>query len=263
TENEMLQRINANSAFVCIKDSTLVSQLPSFGHHYIANADGIFKADSTYYRIFRQGIAAWRGASLNQMKNLTLNGDFDEDPADGKYFYLKDVTIEPTENNCGDYKRVEKNSEGGWYRVIFEIKLMRYGQFGNICKHTNQLILHYQYICNIILRGQVKRFWMWHSYKTSLEVQDVNFELLVPRQDNYDTLTCSYFPRFEIGGQINYAESKVNSPELSKIFKDATDGMGDVTHNYNLSHPVFIKVRGKGKSAALGIGNWATFSCGY
>lgn len=47
-ENEMLQRIAANEDFVKIEDSTLVSQLPSFGHHYLANADGIFKADTNY-----------------------------------------------------------------------------------------------------------------------------------------------------------------------------------------------------------------------
>lgn len=83
------------------------------------------------------------------------------------------------------------------------------------------------------------------------------------RQDYYDALTCSYIPRFEIGGQTNFSESKFNTTELSKIFKDANNGMGDVSHNYTLNLPVFIKVRGKGKSAALGIDNWATFSCGY
>ena len=263
TENEMLQRINANSAFVCIKDSTLVSQLPSLGHHYIANADGIFKADSTYYRIFEQGIAAWRGATLNQMLNLTLNEAFDEDPSDGKYFYLKEVTIQPTESGCGNYHRIEKYTSSGLYRVIFELKVFLRTLYPSVCSANQTHIQHKDYVFQVRVRGQVQRFWMWHAYKSLLEFKEVSCQLLVPRQGNYNFENCSYVPYYETGGVAN-KQAMLNAHELDKWYYGNLNGMGDMTHNYpNLPNPVFIKVKGKGKSAAFGANDWAEINCGY
>jgi len=264
TENEMLQRINANSTFVCIKDSTLVSQLPSFGHHYLANADGIFKADSTYYRIFEQGIAAWRGATLNQMLNLTLNEAFDEDPSDGKYFYLKEVTIEPTESGCGNSKSVEKYTNSGWYRVLFEVKVNIIPGEPTICEANNTWITHSQYACIVSVRGQVKRFWIWFGYNSLLEFKEIYCQLVVPRRgNNYNSTNCTWNYFFELGG-VNNKNSMQNGKLLERFYKHNIEGMGDMTQNYtNLPNPVLLKVKGKGKSAAFGTNEWAEINCGY
>lgn len=263
TENEMLQRINANSTFVCIKDSTLVSQLPSFGRHYLANGDGIFKSDSTYYRIFEQGIVAWRGATLSQMKNLTLDEDFDEDSSDGKYFYIKELTIEPTESGCGNYHRIEKYTNSGWYRVIFELKVLMATYYPSVCPANQTSIQHTYYYLEAKVRGQVKRFWMWHAYNSVLEFKEVSCQLMVPRQGYYNYADCSYVPYFELGGATN-KQDMFYGKELTRWYDGNSNGMGDMTHNYpHLPNPAFIKVKGMGKSAAFDANNWAAINCGY
>ena len=264
TENEMLQLISTYNDFLKIEDSTLTTQLPFMGHQCVANADGIFKVDSTYFRIFTEGIVGWIGATLTQIESLTLNEDFDDDLSDGKFFYIRNVELDPLESNCGNYHRVEKYTNNGMYRVIFEIWAKKEIYWGTKCPATNTWIEHHQYGCQIKVRSQVKRFWMWHSYKSSLEFQEGSCQLMVPRQVNYNYQNCSYIPTFELGGVYNISNSINNASFLDVWITGANNGMGDMTHNYSsLPLPVFLKVKGKGKSAALGINNWAEINCGY
>lgn len=269
SENEMLQRIAANEDFVKVEDSTLVSQLPSFGHHYLANADGIFRADSTFYRIFDQGIAAWRGATLNQMKNLTLNEDFDEDPSDGKFFYLKEATIEPTESDCGNTKSAQKSNNNNNRRVSFEIKVMKRNAYSTTCYSPQRYgtpIEHALYTTVVKIVPQKKVVLFWFKYKTDLWFSELYSQLMVLRQDGYIDSLCKTIPRSELGGLTNMSGVRYNDNELEDWIEGANVGMGDMMHNIplsQLSSPVFLKVKGKGRSKELGSNQWAEISCGY
>lgn len=198
------------------------------------------------------------------MKNLTLNEDFDEDPSDGKYFYLQELTIDPTENSCGNYHKIEKYTSSGWYRMIFELKVFLRRTGGIIlCSGNNVVIQYSDYVFEVRVRGQVKRFWMWHAYNSLLEFKDVYCQLMVPRQGGYNYENCSYVPYFESGGVFN-KQATLKGKELNKWYSGSSDGMGDMTHNYpNLPDPIFLKVKGKGKSAAFGANDWAEINCGY
>ncbi len=77
------------------------------------------------------------------MINLTLGEKFDDDPSDGKYFYLKEATTEPTENNCGNSWYVEKYTTNGWYRAKFEIKALIFIEPSTVCPGNNSWI-HYR-----------------------------------------------------------------------------------------------------------------------
>lgn len=265
SESQMAQRINANSNFVHVKDSTLVSNLPKSSHIYLADINGIFKADSTYYRIFDQGIVAWRGATLIQMKNLILdeeNSEFDDDSSDGKYYFLRNETIDPLESNCGNKHINIKNTTSNWYRVHFTIRVNRRNS-SSTCLANGQNISHSEYVLFVELEGFVKRFWLWHSYNSLLEFKDVYCQLTVPRQGNYNQSNCSYIPYYEYGGVANKSSS-LKARYLVREFTGNLNGMGDMTHNYNhLPDPVFIKVKGKGKSAAFNANDWSEINCGY
>lgn len=265
-ENDMLQLIVNNSSFMKIEDSTLTTQLPFHGYHYVANADGIFKIDSTFFRIFPEGIVGWRGATLSQIKSLTLNEDFDDDLSDGKFFYTRNVELDPIESNCGNYKRVEKYTNGNTYRVIFEIKVEKHHLASSKCPATGQYIEFVYYKTTLRIVGQRKRFFIWNSYITNLEYKDVYCELNVPRQDGYNHQICKTIPRYELGGLVNKSGYKGSSRGWIFEFEGAANGMGDMMHNIptgDIDNPVFIKVKGKAKSSALGINNWAEISCGY
>lgn len=266
TENEMLQLISSYNDFVKIEDSTLTTQLPFMGHQCVANADGIFKVDSTYFRIFPEGIVGWFGATLTQIESLTLNEDFDDDISDGKFFYIRNVELDPLESNCGNYKRAEKYTNGRTYRVIFDIIVEKRNAPSTICPSTGQPILYIKYVTKVRIVGQRKRLGIWNSYITNLEYKDIYCELEVQRQDSYNNQICKTIPRTELGGLFNKNGYKGSSKGWTIEFEGAAIGMGDVMHNipYNdVPNPMFIKIKGKAKSDALGINNWAEILCGY
>jgi hypothetical protein len=266
TENEMLQLISSYNDFVKIVDSTLTTQLPFLGHHCVANADGIFKIDSTYFRIFPEGIVGWIGASLSQIESLTLNEDFDDDLSDGKFFYLRNIELDPIESNCGNYQRVEKYVNNNTYRVIFDIKVQKKFQASTRCPANGQYISHVYYLTTIRIMGQRKRLGIWNSYITNLEYKDIYCELNVLRQDGYNQQICMTIPRTELGGLTNKSGYKGSSKGWTIEIDGAVNGMGDMMHNIpsdSIASPTFIKIKGKAKSDALGINNWAEINCGY
>ena len=236
------------------------------GHQCVANADGIFKVDSTYFRIFTEGIVGWIGATLTQIESLTLNEDFDDDLSDGKFFYVRNVELDPLESNCGNYKRAEKYTNGNSYRVIFEISICRTHYYSAICPSTNTPIEYLYTYSKLRIVGQRRRFGIWNSYITNLEYKDVYCEVNVLRQDYYVSQTCTSIYHTEQGGLYNKTDYKGSSKGWEIFFSGANNGMGDMMANVsynNFPTPVFIKVKGKAKSDALGINNWAEISCGY
>jgi hypothetical protein len=266
TENEMLQLISTYNDFLKVEDSTLTSQLPFLGHQCVANADGIFKVDSTYFRIFPEGIVGWIGATLSLMENLILDEDFDDDLSDGKFIYLRNIELDPFDSNCGNYKRVEKYTNGNTYRVIFEISIYKSHYYSSICPSTNIPIEYLYTYSKLRIVGQRKRFWIWNSYITNLEYKDVYCEVNVLRQDYYISQTCTSIYHTEQGGLYNKSDYKGSSRGWEIYFSGDNNGMGDMMANvgyYNFPNPVFIKVRGKAKSSALGSNNWAEISCRY
>lgn len=264
-ENEMQQLIVNYNSFIKIVDSTIQCELPFYSHHCVANVDGIFKIDSTFFRIFQEGIVGWRGATLNQIKSLTLNEDFDDDFSDGKFFYTKNVELDPIESNCGNYKRDEEY-DGNNYRVIFEISVNKGMYPSSKCIATGNFIEYVYYYTNVRIVGQRKRFGIWNSYITNLEYKEIDCELIVLRQNSYNNQICKTIPRNELGGLTNKNGYKGSSRGWIIQFDGANNGMGDVMHNiaYNdVSNPVFLKIKGKAKSSAFGINKWAEISCGY
>lgn len=266
TENEMLQLISTYNDFLKIEDSTLTTQLPFMGHQCVANADGIFKVDSTYFRIFTEGIVGWIGATLTQIESLTLNEDFDDDLSDGKFFYVRNVELDPLESNCGNYQRVEKYTNGNTYRVIFDVKIEKKYAPSTKCLATGQYIEYVLYKTTVRIVGQRKRFGIWNGYITNLEYKDLYCELFVFCQDGYNNQICKTIPRTELGGLVNKSGYKGSSKGWIFEFEGTINGMGDTMHNIpfnDIPNPVFLKIKGKAKSDALGINNWAEISCGY
>jgi len=104
---------------------------------------------------------------------------------------------------------------------------------------------------------------MWHAYNSLLEFKEVSCQLVVPKQGNYYYESCSFVPYYELSGVSN-EQAILNGRELEKWYYSNSNGMGDMTHNYpNLPNPVFIKVKGKDKSAAFDANEWAEINCGY
>lgn len=266
TKNEMLQLISSYNDFVKVADSTVTTQLPFYGHQCVANIHGIFKVGNTFFRIFPEGIVGWTGATLTQIKSLTLNEDFDDDLSDGKFFYIKNVELDPIESNCGNYKRVEKYTNGNTYRVIFDISTYKIHYASSWCTANNTPIEYVFAELKLRIVGQRKRFGIWNSYITNLEYKDIYCEIEVPRQDHYISQTCTSIIHTELGGISNKSGYKGSSRGWVVYYSSASNGMGDMTANININDfptPTFLKVKGKAKSDALGINNWAEISCGY
>jgi len=263
TENEMLQLISSFNDFVKVEDSTLTTQLPFMGHQCVANAGGIFKVDSTYFRIFPEGIVGWFGATLTQIESLTLNEDFDDDLSDGKFFYIRNVELDPLESNCGNVKTVVKYNASQNRRVNFSISVsIAQDPTTTRCPSTNQ-IMNYRKYCSIVnLYGEKKTLGIWFKYKTYLEFKEVYCELDVPRQNGYNYQTCTTVVGYESRGLINKSDNVSNSKLMTRVYFGMTHNMGDIIHNYQITNPVFTKVKGKATSTGLG-GLWGEISCGY
>jgi len=263
TKNEMLQLINSHNDFVKVEDSTLTTQLPFYGHQCVANIHGIFKVGNTFFRIFPEGIVGWTGATLTQIKSLTLNEDFDDDLSDGKFFYIKNVELDPIESNCGNQKSAVKYNASQNRRINFCISVsIVQDPTSTRCPSTNQLMNYRKYCSLINLYGEKKTLGIWFKYKTNLEFKEVYCELDVPRQNGYNNQTCTTVVGYEKRGLINKSDNVSNSKLMTRVYYGMTHNMGDVIHNYQITNPVFYKVKGKATSTGLG-GLWNEINCGY
>ncbi|MDP3442749.1 MAG: hypothetical protein Q8T08_07790, partial [Ignavibacteria bacterium] len=259
-ESEMLQVISNNNQYLKIVDSTIVTQLPYDGYLYVANANGIFKIDSTYFKATNSGIIAWRGASINEIESLVVDEDFEEELDEGIFYYLK--TSDLTESGYGNYQRVEAYNSQNNRRIIFELSVNIVSPNSQPCSANGTWIAYKDYRFTISLRGQIKKFGFWNAYLTNLEFKDVYCVLTVPRQANYINQTCTSVMQYELGGVSNKSEYAGSSKGRIHIFYGNQHGMGDMMHNQSIQEPNFIKIKGKANSSGIG-DVWGIINCGY
>ncbi|MBS4056646.1 MAG: hypothetical protein KGZ82_04970 [Bacteroidales bacterium] len=264
TENRLTEFLSSQSSYLVDINDQIEMSYPFSFFHSIADYDGIFVVDSTVCRIMKNGIFAWRGSSVTQIRQLNIDDSITEDFAAGKFYIAK---ISKSSVGCGNYQRAESRNDDNTRKVRLSIEVWRYGWFWQICNPTQVLKYWMDYRTTVLVEGFKKNIWgKWIHYKTNLQFKEVYTECYIPTITGFNDLNCTnYFNLQLVGGLYNKNKQKENTRELRVNYIGPIEDMGHTIScpfTNPIPEPIFNKVQGKAKSTGTN-NNWAMINCGY